>query len=227
MDISRHRTPTPANLQIVRNYNIFLTEKRCPVEKLREAILRHARNQPEGVPVSAKGLLHLGGRAAVDQALSRLARRGDLLRAGRGLYVLPVKGRFGNRAPSLRKTVEALAAQRGERIASSGAMAANALGLTTQVPVKPVFLTSGRDRKLKLGRQEVELRHAPPWQLVLSGRKAGDAVRALAWLGPERAETALKTIRGSLSLEERGELAHVSAQMPGWLAEPVSRLAHG
>ena len=197
------------------------------MEKLSEAILHHVRNQPEGVPVSAKGLLHLGRRSAVDQALSRLARRGELMRAGRGLYVLPVKGRFGNRAPSLQKTVEALAAQRGERIAASGAMAANALGLTTQVPVKPVFLTSGRDRKLKLGRQEVELRHAPPWQLVLSGRKAGDAVRALAWLGPENAEMALETIRGSLSFEERGELADVSAQMPGWLAGPVSRLAHG
>ena len=197
------------------------------MEKLSEAILRHARDRPEGVPLSAKGLLHLGGRAAIDQALSRLARRGELLRAGRGLYVLPVKSRFGNRAPSLQKTVEALAARRGEQIASSGAMAANALGLTTQVPVKPVFLTSGRDRKLKLGRQEVELRHAPPWQLVLSGRKAGDAVRALAWLGPERAGPALETIRGSLSFEERRELAELSALMPGWLAGPVSRLAHG
>ena len=197
------------------------------MEKLSEAILHHARNRPEGVPLSAKGLLHLGSRAAVDQALSRLARRGDLLRAGRGLYLLPVKSRFGSRAPSLQKTVEALAAQRGERIASSGAMAANTLGLTTQVPVRPVFLTSGRSRKLKLGRQEVELRHAPPWQLVLSGRKAGDAVRALAWLGPERAGTALDVIGGSLSLEERRELADVSAQMPEWLAGPVSRLTHG
>ena len=197
------------------------------MEKLSEAILHYARNQPEGVPVSAKGLLHLGSRAAVDQALSRLARRGELMRAGRGLYLLPVKSRFGSRAPSVRKTIEALAAQRGEQIAASGAMAANALGLTTQVPVRPVFLTSGRNRKLKLGKQEVELRHAPSWQLVLSGRKAGDAVRALAWLGPERAGEALDAIGGSLSPEERGELADVSAQMPGWLAGPVSRLAHG
>ena len=197
------------------------------MQKLSKAILHHARNQAEGVPVSAKGLLHLGSRAAVDQTLSRLARCGDLLRVGRGLYVLPVKYRFGSRAPSVLKTVEALAAQRGERIASSSAMAANAFGLTTQVPVKPVFLTSGRSRKLKLGHQEVELRHAPPWQLVLGGRKAGDAVRALAWLGPEKAGTALEKIGQSLSVEERGELVGVSVQMPGWLAGPVSRLAHG
>ena len=197
------------------------------MERLKEAILRHARNQPEGVPLTAKGLLHLGNRAAIDQALSRLARRGELLRAGRGLYVLPVRSRFGNRAPSLRKTVEGLAAQCGERIANSGAMAANVLGLTTQVPVTPVFLTSGSSRTLQLGHQEIRLRHSPPWQLVLCGRRAGDAVRALAWLGPERAGTALEKLRRSLNAEERRELESVTSQMPGWLAGPVSRLAHG
>ena len=34
------------------------------MERLREAVLRHARSQPEGVPLTAKGLLHLGSRAA-------------------------------------------------------------------------------------------------------------------------------------------------------------------
>ena len=46
-------------------------------------------------------------------------------------------------------------------------------------------------------------------------------------LGPERAGTVLETLGQSLTREERGELAYVSAQMPGWLVEPVSRLAHG
>ena len=197
------------------------------MERLRESILRHARTHPEGVPLTAKGLLHLGSRAAVDQALSRLARRGELLRVGRGLYALPVEGPFGARAPSPHKTVEALAAQRGERIASSGAMAANVLGLTTQVPVTPEYLTSGPSRTLTLGRQRVRLHRSPPWQLVLSGRRSGEVVRALAWLGPERAGAALQQIRRSLSTEERRELAGVTAQMPGWLAEPLSRLAHG
>lgn len=96
----------------------------------------------------AKGLLHLGNRAAVDQALSRLVRRGALRRAGRGVYVLPVESRFGRRAPSVENTVQGVAAALGERIANSGAMAANELGLTTQVPEKRVFLTSGPNRVL-------------------------------------------------------------------------------
>ena len=163
--------------------------------RLSEQILAHAERLPEGAPVSAKSLLHLGNRAAVDQALSRLAERGQLIRAGRGVYLRPVASRFGTRAPSVEQAVEALASQRGEVIVSNGAAAANALGLTTQVPVRSVYLTSGRSRKMNLGKQVVELRHAPRWQLTLANRPAGEAVRALAWLGPEKAEEALKTLK--------------------------------
>lgn len=197
------------------------------MERLTNRVLQHAQRQPEGEPVLAKGLLHLGNRAAVDQALSRLVRRGALLRAGRGVYVLPVESRFGRRAPSVENTVQGVAVALGERIANSGAMAANVLGLTTQVPVKRVFLTSGSNRVLTLGREQVELRHAPAWQLVLAGRRAGDAVRALAWLGRDKAGAAAAEVRRRLSEDERRELGSVSAQMPGWLAGPVSAVAYG
>ena len=197
------------------------------MERLSETILRHAQGQPEGTPLLAKRLLHLGSRAAIDQALSRLVRRGALLRAGRGVYLLPVESRFGRRAPSADKTVEGLAAARGERVANSGAMAANLLGLTTQLPARHVYLTSGPNRMLTLGRQEIEMRHAPEWQLVLAGRRAGDAVRALAWLGRGRADAAVVVVRQQLKEEERREVASVSAQMPGWLAGPVRAVADG
>ena len=52
-------------------------------------------------------------------------------------------------------------------------------------------------------------------------------MRALAWLGHERAEAALSEIGPPLSAQERQELAGVTAQMPGWLAGLVSRLARG
>ena len=197
------------------------------MERLSETVLRYAQGQPEGAPVLAKGLLHLGSRAAVDQALSRLVRRGALLRAGRGVYVLPVENRFGRRAPSVEKTIEGLAVARGEQIANSGAMAANVLRLTTQVPAKRVFLTSGSSRTLMLGRERIELRHAPPWQLALAGRRAGEAIRALAWLGRDRAGAVTGVVRQRLSEDERRELGSVSAQMPGWLAGPVSAVVHG
>ena len=88
------------------------------MRRLTEAILQHAASLPEGSVISAKGLLHLGARPAVDQALSRLVRRGQLLRAGWGLYTRPVRTRFGIRPPMVEKLIEALASARGEVIAA-------------------------------------------------------------------------------------------------------------
>ncbi len=197
------------------------------MQRLSEQILAHAKELPEGIPVSAKGLFHLGNRAAVDQALSRLAERGQLIRADRGVYVRPIASRFGTRAPSIEQAVEALAAQRGEVIVSNGAAAANALGLTTQVPVRSVYLTSGRSRTMSLGKQVVELRHAPRWQLALANRQAGEAVRALAWLGPEKAEAALETLKRKMPPIAFGELVAAAPQFPTWLARSVGKAAYG
>lgn len=192
--------------------------------KLTTNILEQMAGSPEGVPVSAKELLHLGSRAAVDQALSRLARRGQLMRAGRGLYVRPVETRFGQRPPSVEQMVKALADSKGEIIASHGAAAANALGLTTQVPVRAVYLTSGRSRRIELGEQTIELRHAPRWQLVMAGRPAGEVIRALAWLGEAHAGEALRTLRRRLPATALEELASARPRLPTWLAQQISRL---
>lgn len=198
------------------------------MQTLTKQVLEHAAGLPEGTPLVSKELLHLGNRAAVDQALSRLARRGKLLRAGRGIYVQPVESRYGARAPSAVKMVEGLATQRGETIVSHGAAAANALGLTAQVPMRAVYLTSGRSRRLKLGAQTVEFRHAPTWQLILPGRVAGDVVRALAWLGPGKAGEAIGTLRSKLPPTELEEIAAARGRLPTWMAQEVSALiTHG
>jgi hypothetical protein len=192
---------------------------------LASEVMSYAGQAAEGAPVAAKELLHLGTRAAVDQTLSRLVRRGSLLRVGRGLYVLPVQGRFGVRPPEPAKVLQAIAEQRGERVVAHGAAAANELGLTTQVPVREVYLTSGPTRKLNLGKQIVELRHAPEWQLALPGRPAGAAIRALAWLGPEQAGRAIEAVRKLLTEDEQNAMIAMRRMLPTWMAEQVSKLA--
>ena len=194
------------------------------MQTLANQVLEHATGAPEGMPLVAKELLHLGSRAAVDQVLSRLVRRGILLRAGRGIYVLPVPGRFGTRAPSAVKMAEGLAHQRAETIVSHGAAAANALGLTTQVPMRAVYLTSGPSRRLTLGAQMVEFRHAPVWQLIFPGRAAGEVVRALAWLGPEKAGDAVRKLRAKLPPSELKAVASARSRLPTWMAQQISAL---
>ena len=187
-------------------------------------IMSHAAGSPEGTLLCPSALLHLGSRAAVDQALSRLARKAELMRICQGVYVNPIQTRFGSRPPAVEKVIASLSTLWGETIVPCGGAAANALGLTTQVPVRSVYLTSGPDRNLTLGELTVKLRHAPRWQLTAPHRLAGDVVRALSWLGPDEVEASLDLIGRKLSTEDFEELAASRAVMPAWMAEPVSAL---
>ena len=191
------------------------------MKTLPETILLHAQSLPEGGVLSPKEFLHLGSRAAVDQALSRLAKEGKLLRVGRGAYVALVLSRFGTRAPSPEKVVESLAAQNGEIIAPHGAAAANALGLTRQVPIREVYVTSGRTRTLKFGASEILVKHVPRWMFALGTRPAGAAVRALAWMGQTHAVETLAALHRTLPPSEWTALASSRAALPSWMARAI------
>ncbi len=194
---------------------------------LAQSILSAAQSLPEGGLLSPKEFLHLGSRAAIDQTLSRLTREGKLLRVGRGAYSLPVHGRFGPRPPSTESVVQAIEASSGETIVASGAAEANALGLTTQVPTKEVYLTSGPSRRLQLGKRVIELKHGTRPQLLMGKRPAGKAIRALIWLGPQRAPEALRQLRNQLPPQEWEAMRTARAFLPGWMAQTVSEALGG
>ncbi len=193
------------------------------MQPVAERILSYAKALPEGALIGAKELLHLGNRAAVDQALKRLHGRNELMRLTQGLYVLPVKTRFGARAPAAEKVVEALASTRAETIVPHGAAAANMLGLTTQVPTKLVYLTSGPSRQFRLGAQTVEMKHAPQWLLLPTKPAAGQAVRALAWLGSREAVEALKMLKRKLPENTLQELVALRPALPSWMSKSISQ----
>ena len=195
---------------------------------LPESILLHARSLPEGGVISPKEFLQMGSRVAIDQALSRLVKAGKLLRVARGMYVTPVTGRFGTRAPKPLAVVNALAAHNGEVVVAHGASAANALGLTQQVPIREVYVTSGRTRKVMLGRAAILVKHAPRWMLMLGATPAGAAIRALAWMGPAHAGKSLAVLRKTLPASEWAALASARATLPSWMALAIGKeAAHG
>ncbi|MBF2761385.1 MAG: hypothetical protein ISN28_14195 [Ectothiorhodospiraceae bacterium AqS1] len=193
------------------------------MKRLTEKIMEHAERLLEGTPLVAEDLTHLGTRIGVNRALARLAKRGELLRAERGIYFCPVKSRFGTHPPSIYQAIEGLGEQRGETIVQNGASAANDLGLITQVPMRYIFLTSGRTRYIMLGNHKIKLRHAPPWQLVLANHPAGQVVRALAWLGPEETESAIQRLKRKIPSEAFDIMATVAHRLPNWLARSIAR----
>lgn len=191
------------------------------MKTLPELILEHSRQLPEGEMLTPKEFLHLGSRAAVDQALSRLAKAGRIIRAARGLYVAPTAGQLGT--PSMEKVVSGLASKSQEVIALDGAGSAKMLGLTTQIPIEDVFLTSGRARTLKVGNGTAEVRHAPRWMLSLGATTAGAVVRALAWLGEAHVSVAMERLRKQLTPLDWQALSSTRSLLPSWMAMAIGR----
>ena len=140
---------------------------------LSELILEATAKRPEGSLLAAKQFLALSKRDAVDQALRRLAARGKLVKITRGRYALPVRSRFGTRSPAPEVVIAQLNQECAQQLVSSGAATANALGLTTQMPVEQTFLARTRSRKRYVfGRQQVTIRPAAAWNFLLAALPA-------------------------------------------------------
>jgi hypothetical protein len=76
-------------------------------------------------------------------------------------------------------------------------------------------------RRVTLEKQVIEFRHAPGWQLLPG--PAGNAIRALNWIGPERSSEAVPLLRRLPSSAAR-EIVSARSRMPTWMAEMVSRV---
>lgn len=95
------------------------------------------------------------------------------------------------------------------------------------LPVRSRFGTRPPSPELVIARLNEEQgeqlvssgRQAPRWQFLLADRPAGQAIRALAWLGPDQASAAMPKLRQVLSQSEWNALMAVRAELPLWLAE--------
>lgn len=193
-----------------------------------DQVVQRIRRWKRGAVFTPKDFLDLGGRAAVDQALSRLADKGQIRRLARGLYDAPrTSPKLGRLSPDPDTVARALARASGGKLQVAGARAANALGLSTQVPAKTEYLTSGPTREVTLGNRVVTLRHASPKVLVAPGSKAGTVVQALRHLGPDGAGQAADRLAPTLGDADRRVLGRVAPNAPGWMRPVLSRLAAG
>ena len=182
-----------------------------------------------GSVYTPKDFLDLGTRAGVDQALSRLARSGVLRRVGRGLYHYPkISARFGDLSPAPDALARALARKTGSRLQGTGAQAANALGLSTQVPARATFVTDGPSRQMRLGNQVIQLRRAAPRRLVGAGKRWVTALQALAYLGRDQVDpSAIRRLRSALSIADRQALGRHAGHAPDWMRPAIAQIAGG
>ncbi len=196
---------------------------RSVYEKLKEQVEKRQR----GAVFVTREFLELGSRAAVDEAFSRLTKEGVIRRLRRGLYDYPrLHPTLGPVPADPDIIAAALARKTCSRIQNAGARAANALGLSTQVAARPIYLTDGRRRSVQVGEQTIELRHASPRSMAGAGRVEGTVIQALRHLGPEHIDEAtVQQLRQSLSARDKIALRREAFSAPGWLIPILQQIA--
>ena len=168
--------------------------------------------------------LDIGSREAVDVVLHRLTRKGTIRRLARGVYDFPkTHPVLGPLQPSADKVAQALAGRDHTRLQPAGAYAANALGLSEQVPAKAVFLTDGPTRTVKIGPTTIQLRRTTARNMATAGRLSGLLIQALRELGKEHVTPERrKHLKRTLPADKRRELLKDLRLAPAWM-HPIFR----
>ena len=190
--------------------------------KIKQRIVRKGR----GAIFAPSDFLDIGSRAGVDHALSRMARRGMTRRLARGLYDYPRESpHFGLLLPSPDDLAKAIARKSNYVLQWSPAMAANKLGLTSQVPAKVTYMTNGPARTAKIGRLEIRFRHSSPKTLVGAGQITGAVFQALRYVGKDRVDSqVIGKLARALDDENRKLLAKQSKHVPAWMRPLVRQI---
>jgi hypothetical protein len=182
------------------------------------------RRRGRGSVFVSSDFLKIGSRTAVDVILHRLARKGTIRRLARGVYDFPREHpALGPLSPSAETVAKALAGRDRTRIQPAGAYAANALGLSEQVPAKAVFLTDGPTRTVKIGRTTIQLRRTTAKNMAAAGRLSGLLIQALRELGEEHVTPQRRAhLKRTIPAAKRRELLKDLPLAPAWM-HPIFR----
>ena len=191
-----------------------------------KAALSRIYGHGRGWVFSPRDFLDIGPRTAVASALKRHKDAGRIRQLARGLYDYPkLHPSLGALTPSVDAIAKALAGRDATRLLPASGYAANLLGLTSQVPMKAVFLTDGPTRRVQVGRQEIILKRTTPRTMASAGRITGLVAQALRFLGPTRADAAALTkLRARLTDKDKTQLRADLRYQPAWIAQMLRQL---
>lgn len=176
--------------------------------------------QPDGTLILPAQVPILAPAKTVNNLLANATKSGQLRRVAPGIYQKPKDSKLlGPLRPSMEEVAQAIAQRDGARIIPTGALALNILGLSTQVPMRTVYLTDGSPRVVKVGKNEIRFRRATLKLLSVKGKLSLLAMLAMKELGLEEMtdKHARNTIIRALLQEDETTLRHDAFLAPRWM----------
>lgn len=166
-------------------------------------------------------------RWEIDQTLRELEKEGKIKRIISGLYYYPSYSKLLQEivVPDIQQVAYALARKFNWTIFPEGNTALNFLGLSTQIPVKHIYISNGRPRKYKIGNFALEFRHRMLRESVIDNEQANLVVQALKSLGKSHAteNDFIKLLSTRFSYDEWMKIEKASHKTTGWILEVIRK----
>ena len=165
-----------------------------------------------------------GNHETVLRTLSRMVREGEIQRIQNGIYYKPeyskvLKGK--SLPPNVNEVIKVISKKNKEVLQVHGATAANWLGLSTQIPMKKIYYTTGITRELEIAGAKVKLVHSSNKKLFQAhGTEVGLAIAAMHYLGKELVnEQVIQKIKSRLNEQQFEQLKN--SPLPSWMKRAV------
>jgi myosin-crossreactive antigen len=166
----------------------------------------------------------LGTYEAVRKSLQRLTTEDKIKRIAKGIYFLPKNHeRLGVLFPHAEEIAKAIAKRDKARIIPSGSTALNLLGLSTQIPLKAIFLTDGSARQIEVGNQTIQFKKTNPKNLSIEHRLTNLLIQALKAIGEKNVtQEQIDKIRNIISKSDEQDLIHQYLKnAPVWMQKVI------
>jgi hypothetical protein len=182
-------------------------------------VIEALKKLQKGTILFVDDFLDFGNQESVKKALFRLEEKGLLIRLAHGIYLHPKNDKaLGVLYPSAEEIAIAIAKRDRARIIPTGVQALNKLGLSTQIPLKVVFLTDGAARSIKIGKRTITFKKTSPKNLLAKGEISGLAIQALKSTGQHKIEDdVLIRLLTILKKEKKENILHDAKLAPAWI----------
>lgn len=172
-------------------------------------------------------IIDLGSYDNLRKSLERMTKTNKIRRLLRGIYDIPKYNKTFNMytAPSIEGIAKAIARSLNWDIYPSGNYALNILGLSTQVPSKYSYISSGPYRTYEYEGIIIEFKHASLKETKSYSYNTNLVIQALKELGKENITIIeLKKIKSKFSNEELLEICNEAKNTTIWIYENISKL---
>lgn len=182
-------------------------------------VIEELKKLQKGSILFVDDFLDFGNPESVKKALFRIEEKGLLIRLAHGIYLYPKTDKtLGVLSPSAEEMAMAIAKRDKARIIPTGVQALNKLGLSTQIPLKVVFLTDGAARSIKIGKRTITFKKTSPKSLLAKGEISGLAIQALKSIGEHKIEKEILTrLLNMLKKEKKENIVHDAKLAPAWI----------